>query len=504
MNPSTLPSFLNPRGGTPHCSRWLAGLAACAALLAPPSALAWATHPYQIIALSDDPQAFGVDLNAGGQVAFTELFDTPAPGVQRGRFYTAGTVFTLGTFGGNNSRTAALNNGGQVTGHADRAPGADPFNQFHALRWTQGGGLVDLSSSPLRSSFGAAINGRGEITGAAVFDPAVDLFHAARWSPGNRPLDLGTLGGGQSAATAINENGLVVGWSQAPAAPALRLPFRWSPETGMRPLGTFASTEAAARDINGAGQIAGVAPLRQGGPDRAFLWSAGGGLVDLTAGTVQPSGATRINDKGMLIGYISNPPGFGIGFVWTRNSGAMHIGRLGVNRSSADDINCHGHVVGGLDGRAYLWTAGTGIVDLNTRVRNAPPGLVLRRAYAINSDGAIVAASNTGLVLLSRQTVAAQRPVVGPIALSGTPRAGALLSFSASFTDIDAAETHRAFWNWDDGNSERATVTESAGRGSVSGQHRFSAGGEYTIALTVVDSSGRRTTVRYALAVPDA
>lgn len=224
-------------------------------------------------------------------------------------------------------------------------------------------------------------------------------------------------------------------------------------------------------------------------------------MIDLGTGAGLASGASRMNDKGMAIGFISNLPASGIGFVWTWETGLIGIGRLNRNVSTADGLNSHGQVVGSIDGRAYSWTRGGGIVDLNSRICHAPQGLVLRQAFAINDGGAIVAATNTGLVLLTTRAASNLRPLVGAIGITGTPRAGVTLSFVAYFTDPDTRETHTAFWNWGEGENQPGTVNERHGNGNVSGQHTYEASGEYTVRLTVTDASSKSTTVRYDLIV---
>jgi hypothetical protein len=99
-------------------------------------------------------------------------------------------------------------------------------------------------------------------------------------------------------------------------------------------------------------------------------------------------------------------------------------------------------------------------------VSNVPHGLVLQRAVAISDNGSIVANTNTGLVLLTTQAVANLRPLVGPIKITGKLHAPATLSFTAFFTDADPENE-----------------------------------GEFTIALTVTDSSGKSTTVSLGIDV---
>lgn len=478
--------------------------AACAAsATAANHAAGAAAHArYRIVALSDDRLAFGARINLKGQVAFTDL-DGPDPGVYRARFFDGTSLHTLGTFGGNNVVALGLNRHGQVTGYADVPETGQQTGVFHAFRWSKQAGMVDIGRTPLRSSYGAVINDQGEIAGAAGFPPAGDALHAARWNARNRVQDLGTLAGGTSAAAALNQAGTVVGWTEAPQNTGLRLPFRWTPAGGMQALGTLASAGATASDVNLDGAIAGSAPLRPGGTAHAFLWTKQSGPIDLGTGSGDASGATRLNDKGMLIGSISRLPAFGIGFVWTRADGLIELGKLGVNASSAEDLNQEGRVVGAFDGRAYLWTRERGMTDLNTLVSNAPRGLVLLRASAINDAGLIVASTNAGLVLLSPGPASDQRPVVGPILVTGKAQAGATLSFHVSFTDVDVRDTHKAVWDWGDGNTAPATLSERGGSGNVSAQHSYAAEGEYIVRLTVTDASGKSTTVRLDLPVSE-
>lgn len=151
----------------------------------------------------------------------------------------------------------------------------------------------------------------------------------------------------------------------------------------------------------------------------------------------------------MVIGNVNNLPAYFRGFAWTRETGPVEIGAPAVD-SQAVDLNNEGQVVGSIASRAFVWTRAGGSIDLNIRVRNAPPGLVLNRANAINDAGTIVSNTNTGLVLLTREAVSGLRPLVGAIQVPDAPRAGALRSFPASFTDVDPRDTHMATWDWGD------------------------------------------------------
>jgi PKD repeat protein len=82
-------------------------------------------------------------------------------------------------------------------------------------------------------------------------------------------------------------------------------------------------------------------------------------------------------------------------------------------------------------------------------------------------------------------------PVAGQITGPLAPvTVNAAVSVSASFTDASTFTTHTAVWDWGDGSSSPGTVTETSGSGTVSGCHPYTAGGIYTITLTVTNDVG--------------
>ena len=91
--------------------------------------------------------------------------------------------------------------------------------------------------------------------------------------------------------------------------------------------------------------------------------------------------------------------------AWSEAPGLEDLGTFGGSTSRSFDVNSKGEVVGSADtsaGRAhaFVWTVADGMVDLNDRLRDAPPGLELESAVAVSETGAIVAYSNLGLMLL--------------------------------------------------------------------------------------------------------
>lgn len=455
----------------------LAGLATAA----PPPPHAALPTSYRVVTLTSQPFVFGVDINAKGQVAFT---DPQSPFLAR--YYDGSTFYDIG---GPGSNAQAVNNLGQVTGSF----------RGRAYRWSVATGLVNIDPTIQGNSGGSAINEKGHIAGGVWFD-GTDEPVAFLWTPQTGMRGLGTLGG-RSDATALNESGTVVGWSRiVPRGDnTTAVAFRWTKAEGMRPLGTLPSLATRASDVNEAGYIVGATPVVPGGLEHAFLWTPKWGLRDLGTGAGNRSEALRINDKGMVIGNLSGRRGgafFNHGFVWTWEHGVVEIGIDSTN-SMANDLNAHGHVVGAVSDRAYVWTRATGIIDLNTRIPDAPAGLELREARAISDNGSIVVQSSAGVVLLVPNAPAShQAPVLGPIAFNGNAHVNSLLSFSASFKDTDRHDTHKAIWYWGDGTSDTGIVSEKYGSGSVSGQHVYRKAGTYTVKLIVTDSGGKSTTVQ--------
>jgi probable HAF family extracellular repeat protein len=343
---------------------------------------------YRLVQLSTDRYTTGV-INAWGQVAFTES----SGDIFRAKFYDGSAVRDLGTLGGPTATAAALNNRGQVVGQSRIDPGT-AFN--HAYIWSESMGMVDLHrpGEEQLDSYATDINNRGQVTGTAGTTPF-------RWSARTGMEDLLTFGLG-GGANALNNAGTVVGFASIIDADdnPQGLPARWTAPARILVLAPAGTRTTGARGINAGGDIVGSYAPDPAGAEHAFLWTPGGGLLDLGTGSGNFSGAFAINNRGMVIGAISALPDFQRGFVWTRDTGMIEIGTAGVAMSNTAGLNRRGQVVGAIEGRAYVWTLSGGIVDLNTRVPGAPAGLVLVQASAISDNGSIVASASNGLYLL--------------------------------------------------------------------------------------------------------
>lgn len=198
--------------------------------------------------------------------------------------------------------------------------------------WTGSNGL-SLLTGAFQSSANA-INDFGIVAGQTGNNILAEASHAAIWTNGVQ-LDLGTLAGDASVwtacsgAAAVNDMKQVVGWS-----------------------GTTASGFNPCTDI-----------LFSQAPVHAFLWTGGAGMRDL--GTLPgdtASVALKINIFGTAIGMsgnsaIENPQEeyaltvVGHPFVWSAATGMRDLNDLlrpgsGWVLNSAADINAWGQIVG--------------------------------------------------------------------------------------------------------------------------------------------------------------
>jgi probable HAF family extracellular repeat protein len=451
----------------------LAAASGAAQAVAVQAAAATVPAAYRIVRLAASNAASQPAINNQDQVAFSV---PDAAGVSRAKFYDGHTVLDIGTLGGPQSVAIAVNDLGQVAGHASLASGVN-----HAFLWSRTSGIIDIGPSGPGTGESVAndLNNRGQVVGYAVRG---DSAFAFLWCRTTGLLDLGQPGAFSTDARAINEAGQVAVRSAGLGG------YIWSKGHDIVRLGQGTYPNA----INERGEVAGSA-VGSSSYLAPAVWTPRDGLILLGEGGIN-SEAYDINDKGLLVAFDTSTSQ---GFAWSREAGVLDIG----TGAMAIRVNNRGQAVGGAGGHAILWTRNGGIVDLNTRIPHAPPGFMLQFAYDISDNGAIVAASTSGLVLLLPVGGASGAPAVGPVQSSGAAAVDHLLSFSASFQDANPGDTHKATWSWGDGRVETGIVSESRGTGSVSGQHTFRAAGVYTVRLAVTDSGGNSTTVQRTVTV---
>lgn len=489
-----------------RCSVIAAAIALCAAL--PSLARAQATPAttdddyavadnrqrvslYTVVNLGPEPSMFV--LNKRGQAAFT----TSNYFGLHSYFFDGEQTRDIGTLGGYYSWIRALNNHGVVVGDSETA---GPRSRVYGFRWTAANGMRALpGDSPASAN---DINDRGEIVGT-MRAPGISA-RAVRWNPDGTITLLGPLPLSLSEASAINQRGYATGFAELPngeLSAAL-----WDPAGNQSALGSLGTGRAFGKFINERKQVVGDVD-GAAGTSRGFFWSRDSGMVPIDAGGI--ISMTGLNNRGEAIG-TAVVAGRIRAFYWSLGRGLVYL-PLGASAGShVHDINEHGEMVGigydrieaGAIATALRWPSfADQPIDLNTRLHRTPAGLRVRAAVAINDNGAVLADSNAGLVLLLPGRRGTDAPVLGPIiGLPDRPAAvvlGQELTLTINFVDNAAAQTHTASVVWSDGCPSAApTVTETGGVGQVRLQHRFCAAGYGAVKVVVTDSGGRSTEVQ--------
>ena len=247
--------------------------------------------------------------------------------------WSAGTISSLGTLGGNYSEGRGINNLGEVVGTAQLASGfseaflfrggkmtgigsfgADAINEFgviageesipgdghtDAIIW-QNGHITDLGLLPAEGGIftgPAGINELDEVAGSG--DNRESDLRAWMWRNGTM-TDIGTLGGPQAAAYAINNEGQIVGFAQTATDADHGFIYQ---DGKMTDLGLNVFPYA----INNSGVIVG-----SGGCGGAIIITNGvcrnlQNLIPASSG-VRLFEAHGINDKGQIIASLEGSP----------------------------------------------------------------------------------------------------------------------------------------------------------------------------------------------------
>lgn len=242
-------------------------------------------------------------------------------------------------------------------------------------------------------------------------DMGADTFyHAVRITiPTGEITDLGTLGGDFSFATDVSCDGsVVVGFSEL-ADNVNEHAFLWTEVGGLLDLGTSNGSSGFSRafGVSSDGSVVvGEEGDRPFSATRPFLWTAAGGFQDLAS----IGSAYAITADGSVVVGQANYPG--TAFRWTQAGGLQDLGTLpGFSTSLATGVSDDGQIVVGIaanfpgsysdatgfgfgpDTRPFVWTAATGMQDLNTILANAGidlTGISLYAITGISSDGQYV------------------------------------------------------------------------------------------------------------------
>lgn len=287
-------------------------------------------------------------------------------------------IIDLGTLGGSGSAASAINNNGQVVGHAFNSS-----QHYHPALFTDP--ITDLGTLGGSDGLALGISPNGKITGAAAMGN--NLNHAFIWDGSMH--DLGSLGGQQSAGYAINSSGQVTGIGQIPGDIAHAMLYSGS---SMIDLGTFSTWSgpygSIGYGINDSGDIVGT--MVTNSASRGFL-RIDGTMQDI--GTLGGSDAAvyAINSYAEVVGYSTTSAGDHHAMFYDyQNDDMEDLGVLsGATSADAYGINNAAHVVGSSGGHAFLVSNGS-MKDLNNLVINNGSGWTLQYATGINDKDQIV------------------------------------------------------------------------------------------------------------------
>jgi probable HAF family extracellular repeat protein len=320
------------------------------------------------------------------------LISSGQTGTRAGALPAAGyTITDLGTLGGTTSMANAINVSGQIAGTATTAADA----ASHAVRYSSGS-LQDLGTLGGTSSFGNAINSLGFVAGSSRLSGDVSL-ESFYWSPTSGLHDLGpyslVLNG---TAYAIDDHGHVVGGASNNCDG--QDAFAWTPAKGYINLGSLGGRAGEALGIDSGGhQVVGSSNAGGDFNTLPFIWSSAASIHQLP---LFPGGldgvALAINNVGDVAGWGDMGDFQNHAALWMkRDTVPQNLGTLGGASSTATALNLSDVVVGsslpanGTTTHAFVWTATTGIVDLNTLIPSGS-GWVLTIANGVNDGGQIV------------------------------------------------------------------------------------------------------------------
>jgi len=253
------------------------------------------------------------------------------PEIRAVRWTKDGQIIDLGTLGGGNASFAtAVNNRGQVTGWSlNTIPDAFSMvggtTQTRTFLWQQGL-IQDLGTLGGPDALSEAMNERGQIVGTSYTSstpnpdtgiPTIDPF---LWENGSM-VDLGTLGGTVGVANFVNNRGQAVGVMNL-AGDLSAHPFFWDRGV-LTDIGTFGGSNGEALWISNPGLAVGRADFPGDFIHHAFVWKNG---VMTDVGVVPGDLCTNgraINSRGQAVGTSTNCMGV-VQHMFLWENGSIH------------------------------------------------------------------------------------------------------------------------------------------------------------------------------------
>lgn len=267
-------------------------------------------------------------------------------------------------------------------------------------------GSVVVGQSGLNAFRRTAATGMVDIGGDGATDVAADgsvvvgytglAVEAFRWTEETGIIGLGIPSGWiESVARGVSADGsVVVGAGTHRPGPVLGEAFRWTATGGMTGLGLLPGDLGSdAYDVSADGSVV-VGFSQDLSRTRAFLWTAGSGMIDLLPSSPYSISYGVSADGSVVVGHDDGEP-----FRWTASGGETLLGLVpGFDHGSALSVSGDGSIIVGInqvngefDASPFIWDAAHGS-RLLTQVLTGDYGLDLTgwrldTATAVSSDG---------------------------------------------------------------------------------------------------------------------
>jgi PKD domain/RTX calcium-binding nonapeptide repeat (4 copies)/Beta-propeller repeat len=277
------------------------------------------------------------------------------------------------------------------------------------------------------------------------------------------------------------------------------------------------SIDAFARKYDAAGNEIWTRQFGTGSFDQSFGIAASDSAVYVGGviwnGNALPGQESAGSEDAFVRKYDSNGTE-----VWTRQFGTPNGDTVNELSADASGIYLAGHTTGALPGQTHegsvdafvrkydlggneVWTRQFGSADPFTE-----NGTGSEFAFGVAADiaGIFVVGSasgylegQAGLELGGFVAKMNQPATISSFSIDaaecGFAAEGDAVSIMATFSDPEVPDTHTATIDWGDGSITTGIVTESDGSGIASGTHVYTAGGIYTITITVIDDHSNAT-----------